>query len=185
MWTVVLATTLLAATGFASTNLGDAIAGRARTLESAADLRKHVERLRAERAAILEQRSVAEIEAAIDRIWVPPWARPCGATESADSRKACAGVLRLRADEALARRRDAVDVELRGLEARLAALPAVATADPTSFAAELLAWVTSGAIALSARDVYRLRVAGLVIAPSLAGLVLAFGLALGARPNRC
>jgi hypothetical protein len=58
-------------------------------------------------------------------------------------------------------------------------LPTVGAADPASFAAELVAWVTSGALAPSARDIYRVRVAGLVIAPSLAGLVLA----LGARPR--
>ncbi len=177
--------TLLAATGFAAGNLGDGIEARARGVEMLAAARQDVERLRQERAAITEQRSVAEIEATIARTRVPVWAwrdtRQCASADSSDGRKACAGVFRLRQDEAVARRRDTVDVELRGLEARLAVLPAVGSADPTSFAGELVAWVTSGAGVLSPRDVYRLRVAGLVVAPSLAGLVLAFGLALGGR----
>jgi len=52
-----------------------------------------------------------------------------------------------------------------------------------SFAGELVGWITSGVVVLSPRDIYRLRVAGLVVAPSLAGLILALGLALGTRPR--
>jgi len=187
LWPGVLIMTLLAATGFAAGNLGDGIAGRARAVETASELRHGLERLRLERAGIGEQRSVAEIEAAVARTRVPVWAwrdtRQCAAADSADSRKARAGVLRLRQDEATARRRDAIDADAQEMESRLAMLPTVGTADPTSFAGELVGWVTSGAVVLSPRDIYRLRVAGLVVAPSLAGLVLAFGLALGTRPR--
>jgi len=187
LWPAVLAMTLLAATGFAAGNLGDGIASRARTVEMAGDLRKGLDRLRQERAAITEQRSAVEIAAAIARTRVAVWAwrdtRQCVAADSAESRRACEGVLRLREAGATAQRRDAIDAEAREIEARLAALPTVGAADPVSFAGELVAWVSLGAVLLSPRDIYRARVAGLVVAPSLAGLVLAFGLALGSRPR--
>jgi len=187
LWPAVLAMTLLAATGFAAGNLGDGIASRARTAETVGDLRKELERLRQERAGITEQRSTVEIVAAIARTRVAVWAwrdtRQCVSAVSGESRRACDGVLHLRQAEATAQRRDAIDAEAREMEARLAALPIVAAADPASFAGELVSWMTAGSVLLSPRDIYRLRVAGLVVAPSLAGLVLAFGLALGSRPR--
>jgi hypothetical protein len=181
LWPAVLVMTLVAATGFVAGNLGDGIAGRARTAETAADLRQDLERLRQERAGIADQRSVAEIEAAIARVRIPDWARGCVVVDSAESRRACTAVLALRQAKATAQRRDTLDAEARDIESKLAWLPAVGAADPTSFAAELVVWVTAGAVAPSARDIYRTRILGLVVAPSLAGIVLMLALAVSAR----
>ena len=67
LWPAVLVMTLLAAVGFAAGNLGDAIAGRARTAGTAVDLRNDLRRLRTERAGITEPRSVAEIRPPLDK----------------------------------------------------------------------------------------------------------------------
>jgi hypothetical protein len=140
LWPAVLVMTLLAATGFAAGNLGDGIAGRVRAVDEAADLRRDLARLRGERSNIVEQRSTGEITAAIERTRVAPWALPCTSPDSAEVRRACDPVMKLRQAQALAQRRDQLDVEVRQAEAKLEGLPAVGLADPTAFAAEIVTW---------------------------------------------
>src|SRR5262249_58718875 len=65
IWLVALTMTLLAAIGFASTNIGDSVAGRARFVVEDPALAERLDRLRAERAGILESRPVGAIEAAL------------------------------------------------------------------------------------------------------------------------
>jgi hypothetical protein len=92
-------------------------------------------------------------------------------------------VLALRQAEAVAQRRDHLDADVHRLETRLATFPVVGLADPTTFAAEIVSWISAGRFQPSAADVYRVRIIGLVVAPSLAGVVLmlAAGLIGGRR----
>jgi len=90
----------------------------------------------------------------------------------ASSGRVCAAVLSLREDVAAAQRRDAIDAELRETQAKLAALPAIATADPqATTTAEIVAWLSAGHLSPRPRDIYWLRTLGLTITPSLAGLI--------------
>ena len=84
--------------------------------------------------------------------------------------------------QAAAARRDAIDVELREVQSKLAALPAVATADPqATTAAEMVVWLSAGAFNPAPHDVARLRALGLALMPSLAGLIGMLALALVRR----
>jgi hypothetical protein len=177
----VLTMVLLASTGFASQNLGDGIAGRARVAETVADLRQDLERLRRERGGIAEQRSIGEIAAAIEQTRVAPWALPCTSPDTAEARRACSPILALRQALESSRRRDSLDVRVRQAEAKLERLPAVGLSDPTTFAAEIVTSVTAGRLAPTAADIYRIRIIGLVVAPSAAGLVMMLGIALAGR----
>jgi hypothetical protein len=58
--------TLLAATGFASTNIGDAVAGRAK-VRAKRGAHRSGGRLRLERVGISETRSIAAIEVELQR----------------------------------------------------------------------------------------------------------------------
>jgi len=180
LWPAMLTMTLLAATGFASENLGDGIAARVRVAETAAGIREDIERLRRERGGIAEQRSVGEIAAAIDQTRVAFWALPCTSPDSAEARRACSPILPLRQALESSRRRDSLDIQTREAEAKLQLLPAVGLSDPTTFAAEIVTSVTAGRLAPTAADIYRIRIIGLVVAPSAAGLVMMLGIALAA-----
>ena len=91
-------------------------------------------------------------------------------------------MLELRQAQAAAARRDAIDVELREIQSRLAALPAVGNADPqATSAAEIVAWLSAGTFNPAPDDVARLRALGLALAPSLAGLIGMMALALVRR----
>jgi len=69
---------------------------------------------------------------------------------SAESRRACDGVLRLREAEGTAQRSDVLDAEIREAEATLAGLPAIAVGDPqTEAAARLVTWASAGVITSS------------------------------------
>jgi hypothetical protein len=189
IWLVALTMTLLAATGFASTNIGDAVAGRAKIAGESSALAQRLERLRLERAGIAETRAVAAIDVELQRAQPSAqsvWKATAGCRDVTlpASGRACAAVLQLREQLATAQRRDAIDAELRDAEATFAALPPVALADPQAAnAAEIVAWLSAGRINPEPRDISRLRTVGLTITPSLAGLIamLAFSLAGGRR----
>ena len=132
--------TWLAAIGFASTNIGDAVAGRARIASESALLTERLDRLRHERAGITEMRPVAAIDIELQK--AQPEAQAvwritdgCRDVTRPASARACATVLELRQAHAAAARRDAIDVELREIQSRLAALPAVGNADPQATSA--------------------------------------------------
>ena len=190
IWLIALGMTLLAAIGFAATNIGDGVAGRSRIAAEATALTADVARLRAERGGIAEGRSVATIEAEIQRaqpaaaaVWKQTDA--CTNVTLATSGAACAEVLKLRQALGTAQRRDALDAELRAAEARLAPLPAIVTGDPqATMAADILAWISAGSLRLTPHDIHRLRITGLTVIPALAGIIFLFATTLMRAPRR-
>lgn len=187
LWLAVLTMTLLAATGFASTNIGDAVAGRARVVGESAVLAERIELLRRERTGIAEQRPVGTIEIELQKAQTEAQAvwrttDGCRDVTRPASARTCAPVLELRQVQAAAVRRDAIDSELRDAQAKLSALPAVALADPqATTAAEMVTWLSAGAFSPAPGDIARLRAMGLALAPSLAGLIGMLALALMRR----
>jgi hypothetical protein len=188
IWLAVLTMTWLAATGFASTHIGDAVAGRAKIANERSVLTERMERLRHERIGITELRPAAAIDVELQR--AQPQAQAvwhmtdgCRDVTRPASARACATVLELRQAQAAAARRDAIDTELREIQSRLVALPAVGNADPqATAAAEIVRWLSAGTFTPAADDVARLRALGLALAPSLAGLIAMMALALVRRP---
>lgn len=184
LWLGVLAMTWLAATGFASTNIGDAVAGRARVAGESAVLTERLDRLRQERAGIAETRPLVAIDIELQKAQPEAqavWAITDGCRDVTRraSARACATVFELRQARATAERRDAIDVEMRDIQSRLATLPAVASADPqATTAAEIVAWISLGAFTPAPADIARLRALGLALAPSLAGLIAMLALTL-------
>ncbi len=187
MWLAVLTMTLLAATGFASTNIGDAVAGRARVVGESVVLEERIDRLRRERTSIAELRPLGAIEIELQKAQTeaqPVWRMTDGCRDVTRpvSARACASVLELRQVQAAALRRDAIDAELRETQAKLSALPALALADPqATTAAEMVTWLSAGAVSPAPSDIARLRAMGLALAPSLAGLIGMLALALMRR----
>jgi membrane protein implicated in regulation of membrane protease activity len=184
VWTMTIAITLMASIGFASLNIADTIAARAKIAAESGGLNARIERLRGERAAITETRAFAAIETDIQRAQpaaAAVWRQTAGCTDVtlAASGAACADVLRLRQALAHAQRRDALDAELRAAESRLAALPAVAASDPqTDAAARLINWASFGLTRISAQDIDMARVAGMTLLPQISGLVLMLAMVL-------
>jgi hypothetical protein len=188
IWAGALMMMILAGIGFASTNIGDAVAGRAKIVNESTALRARLEQLRGERAAVSEVRSVGALEAELQRaqpaaqaVWRAT--NGCRDVTLARSGEACAGVLRAREAIAAAQQRDALDVEIRELDRQLAALPAVRLDDPQArMTSDLARWLSGGWLAPSVDDVHRLRILGLTVAPSFAGLLLWMAVALWRRP---
>ena len=184
IWLIALMMTLLASMGFAATNIGDGVAGRSKVASETTGLAADVARLRAERAAITELRSVATIEAEIQRAQpsaAAVWRQTAGCSDItlAASGAACAEILKLRQALGAAQRRDTIDAGLRNAEARLAALPAITTGDPqATMAADILAWASAGHVSLTPQDIHRLRITGLTIIPALAGIIFMFAVML-------
>jgi hypothetical protein len=184
IWVIALAMTLLAAIGFAATNIGDGVAGRSKLAAEATALTADITRLRAERAGIAELRPVATIEAEIQRAQpaaAAVWRQTSGCSDVTlvASGAACAEILKLRQALGTAKRRDALDAELRATEAQLATLPAITTGDPqATMAADILAWASLGHVSLTPHDIHRLRIVGLTIIPALAGIIFMFAVTL-------
>lgn len=184
IWVIALGMTLLAAIGFAATNIGDGVAGRSRLAAEAGALAADATRLRAERAGLAEERAVATIEAEIQRAQpaaAAVWKQTAGCSDVtlAASGAACAEVLKLRRALGVAQRRDALDAELRAVEARLAPLPAITTSDPqATMAADIVGWISGGHVSLTPHDIHRMRVTGLTIIPALAGIIFMFAATL-------
>jgi hypothetical protein len=185
IWAIALTMTLMAGSGFASTQIGDAVAGRVRSSDEAAATADLLERLRADRKAITEARSVPTIEAEISRLEggaVAIWTRSKGCTDvtRTDTAAACDPIhaARMAREEAL--RRDQLDAQIDGLAGKLEALPATGGGDPgAAMAAET---VSALGIAVTVHQVERIRVIGLAIVPSMAGMLLNFAMLLGRRP---
>jgi hypothetical protein len=184
IWLIALGMTLLAAVGFAASNIGDGVAGRSRLASEASGLGEDIARLRAERAGITEARSVASIEADLQRVRpaaAAVWKQTAGCSDVtlAASGAACAETLKLRQALGTAQRRDAIDAELHAAGARLAALPAITSGDPqATMAADILAWASVGRISLTPHDIHRLRITGLTIIPALSGIIFMFAVTL-------
>jgi hypothetical protein len=189
IWAGALMMMILAGIGFASTNIGDAVAGRAKIVNESGALRARLEQLRAERAAVAEVRSVGALEAELQRAQpsaLAVWRATNGCRDVMLPRsgEACEGVLRAREAIATAQRRDAVDLEIRELDHQLAALPAVRLDDPQArMTSDLARWLSGGWLAPTVDDVHRLRILGLTVAPSFAGLLLWMAVTLWRRPT--
>ena len=188
IWTGALAMMLLAGIGFASMNIGDTLAGRAKAANENSALTARLARLREERAAVGEQRDVAALEAELQRaqpsaqsVWKAT--NGCRDVTLQRSGQACEAVLRLREAIATAQHRDALDLEVRDAERALALLPAIRLDDPQArTTSDLVAWVSGGVVAPSVHDIHRLRIVGLTVAPACAGLLLWMAVALWRRP---
>jgi len=184
LWGTTIVIALLATIGFASLNIADTTAARGRIADENAGLAERVGRLRAERTAVAETRSVNAIEAELQRAQpraAAVWHATAGCTDVTRpiSGEACADVLKLRQAIGMAQQRDALDAELKQAEQRLAHLPAVTTADPQAeTAARLANWVTLDAIHIAPRDVHMARVLGMTLLPQISGLVLMLAMAL-------
>jgi hypothetical protein len=187
IWAGALVMMLLAGIGFASMNIGDTVAGRAKVANESVALNARLERLRVERAAISEQRGVAALEAELQRVQPSAQAvwkatNGCRDVTLARSGQACEPVLRLREAIGTAQQRDALDADMRDAERQLAALPAIRLDDPQArTTSDLVAWLSGGMVAPSVQDIHRLRIVGLTVAPACAGLLLWMAVALWRR----
>jgi hypothetical protein len=190
LWLPCLAIMLIAACGFAATNIGDSLQGRASTVDARTLLIERLERMRSERNAIAETRPASAIEAEMqlaqagaDSVWRST--KGCTDISKEASGVACGAVLILRAAKAEAERRDALEGQIAAAEVTLDSLPAISTSDPGArMAADLIGWLTRGELIVTEEDVQRMRIAGLTIAPAMSGLLLSLVTMLWRRP-RC
>jgi hypothetical protein len=191
-WTIfglALTMSLIAACGFAATNIGDTIENRTDVTGQRAALSAKLERLRRERSGISETRSITAIDAALqatqpaaEAVWKQT--RQCQDVTLRDSGKACATVLALRQARGEAVRRDGLDVDIRQAEAEFTSLPAYASADPgAEMAAKLIRRVSGGYAPVTAESVEQVRIGGLTVTPAAGGLLLSFATLLW-RPVR-
>jgi hypothetical protein len=146
-----------------------------------------LDRLRVERAAIGEHRSVAALEAELQRVQPSAQAvwkatNGCRDVTLARSGQACEAVLRVREAIGTAQHRDVIDAEVREVERQLASLPAIRLDDPQArTTSDLVAWLSGGLVAPTVQDIHRLRIVGLTVAPACAGLLLWMAVALWRR----
>src|SRR5450631_2393939 len=178
LWTITVAVALMATVGFAALNIADTTAARASTVTERAALTARIERLRTERGGITESRSVAAIEAELQRTQpgaATVWRATAGCRDVTlpASGEACAPVLALRQAQATAERREVLDADLREAESQLRILPSVLAADPQAdTAARLISWMSFGLITVTSNDIHLARIAGMTLVPQLAGLIL-------------
>jgi MarR family len=178
LWAVMIAVALMATVGFAALNIADTTAARAKTVTERAALAARIERLRGERDGITESRSVAAIEAELQRTQpgaATVWRATAGCRDVTlpASGELCASVLALRQAQATAERRDVLDADLREAESQLRLLPSVMTTDPQAdTAAQLISWMSSGLFTVTSNGIHLARIAGMTLVPQLAGLVL-------------
>jgi hypothetical protein len=160
LWLAAGVATISNIAGFISGHADTLIAGRETALTERGLVTERVTRLRDERRHITEQRPADAIAIAV---------RNSSRAHIDDERSALA----------VARRRDAIDAELRELERSIAELPTVATADPSAAVmAGAIALVSGGRVVIADETVRRFRLLLLLMLPLTGGLVLAIGLAV-------
>jgi len=190
VWSLTVAIALMATVGFAALNIADTTAARDQIAAQRSALASRIERLRSERTSVAETRSVATIQAEIQRAQpgaAAVWHATSGCTNvtRSSSGEACAEVLRIRQSLGSAQRRDAIDEELREAETQLSHLPPVITADPQAeTAADLLNWMTRNLSHVAPRDIHMARVFGMTLLPQISGLVFMFAMALWQSARR-
>lgn len=182
IWPGLLAMTLIAASSFTATNIGDNIEQRAKATQESGALQTKLAQLRHSRAQISETRSVAAIEAAIQqeqpRIPAANWKASLGCTTVTLSGKECAAINALREAKGNAEQRDKLDAQITAAADAFARLPALAAADPgADMAAKLFTIGTLGAINVPPQAIQQIRIFGLTLAPALSGLLLMFAAA--------
>jgi hypothetical protein len=171
--------TVLTSLGFASTNIGDAVTGRGAAADQRAAIANDVARLGAERAALQFTPTTAEAVTAA----TVARDQECGRVGDNCRRRVAelAGVLQAKA---LTDRAATIDASIAALAAKLAGLPAVASADPQiESAVAVIAWLSRGLVTPSAADLEMVRLLGVAIIPILGGLLIAFAMGL-AQPAR-
>src|SRR5450755_1969796 len=178
LWTITIAVALMATVGFAALNIADTTAARAKTVTERAGLTARIERLFFDDAATTESRSVAAIEAELQRAQrgaATVWRATAGCRDVTlpASGEVCAHVLALRQAQATAERRDVLDADLHEAESQLGLLPSVMATDPQAAnAARLISWMSFGLITVTSNDIHLARIAGRTLVPLLAGLAL-------------
>jgi hypothetical protein len=188
IWCGVLTMTLIAASGFAATNIGDTVQSRSNVSSERDGLTEKLGHLRQDRNAITEARAPAAIEALIQReqprIPAANWKSSAGCTNVTLSAKVCDAMNALRQAKADAERRDQLDANITATATALAALPPVVSADPgADMAAKLINAATFGIINATPASIQQIRIAGLTFAPAVSGLLLMFA-GLTWRPRR-
>jgi hypothetical protein len=181
MWLVTVAIAVLASAGFAGVNIADTSAARAKIAAESAGLSSRIERLRSERAAITEARSVGSIEAGLRDLQIRfsvAWRATQNCTNGDPHALVCAAARKLQSALEAARHREELEQSLTRSEARLAALPPIGAADPQADAtARLLHWLTHGALTVSPDDIGNARLLAMVVWPQLAGLAFMLAMA--------
>ena len=168
------AMTLLTTTGFVSTQIGDAVTGRNAIASQRAAIVEDLARLKAERAGLqftpTAERAVTAAEKARDQ--------ECGRV-GPNCRERVAELNAAHRNKALTERAVELDAGITALTAKLANLPAIATADPQiEGATTLVTWLSAGKLALTGHDIAMVRTFGLTVTPALAGLLFALALVL-------
>jgi hypothetical protein len=172
--------TALTAIGFASTHIGDALAGRGAAVQQRAVLIEDAARLKAERASLrfapTTEQAVAAATVARDQ--------ECGRV-GPNCRQRVAELASALRDKALTDRAAELDGKIMALAAKLAGLPTVALADPQiEGAVAVIGWASRGTIAPSAADMEMVRLFGMALMPILGGLLIAFAMGLAPPPRR-
>lgn len=184
LWTITIAVALMATIGFAALNIADTTAARTKVVTERTALTTRAERLRTERSNITESRSVAAIEAELQRAQpsaAAVWRATAGCRDVTlpASGEVCAPILALRQAQATAERRDVLDADLREAESQLRLLPSVLVTDPqVDTAARLLSWMSFGLLTVTSSDIQLFRIASMTLMPQLAGLVLMLAAAI-------
>jgi len=197
IWPVMIVMSLMAATGFSASAIGDVLAQRSAAMATAStaatkvsNTASDIKRWREERDAITEKRPVAvlEIQLVRDRRKVDKLDRDAFEVTlgcrrlTPDTMKACDPVLPTLQALEKAKRRDELDGKISEAESKQDGgstphdgAPIIGSIDPgaESFS-KIMAWISWGWITPSPDDVAVLRLLGLTIVPSLAGLVLMF-----------
>jgi hypothetical protein len=181
VWFVTVAIAVLASAGFAGVNIADTSAARAKIAAESAGLTGRIARLQSERAVITEARSAGNLEAGLRDLQVRfnvAWRATQNCTNGDPHALVCAAARKLQSALEAARRRDDLEQSLSRSEARLAALPAIGTADPQAdTTARLLRWLTHGAIAASPEDISNARLLAMIVWPQFAGIAFMLAMA--------
>ena len=178
-WGGVLMMTLIAASSFTATNIGDTFEGRDKVTRERAGLTVTLEQLRHDRSAINEPRAPAAIQALIQkeepRIPAANWKSSVGCTVVTSSGRVCEKINTLRQAKADAERRDVLEANIKAAAASLKNLPAYASADPgAEMAAKIFTTASLGLVRVQPETIQQIRIAGLTIAPAAGGLLLMF-----------
>jgi len=174
MYLIAVGMTLLTAIGFAATNIDDAVAGRGAAAANRGELLGEIDRLKSERGRLVflptDQSAVAAAQLARDQ--------ECGRV-GPHCRQRVAELNAVLRDKAAAERAAEIDARIAREEASLRAMPVLASADPQIEAARAaINWLSAGHLTASAEDMRMSRVVGIAAVLFMAGLLLAFGMAL-------
>jgi hypothetical protein len=160
MWLAATSITAANVAGYIASHTDVFLAGREVASTERSLVLDRVNRLRSERTGIAERRPIGAITVAIQNAHV-------------------AELEALRTALAMAKRRDAIDLELAGLEPRLAGLPAVTMVDPSAAVLADILRMPADEI-----DLRRIRLAVLLVLPLTSGLLVAMAMAIGSAKER-